>query len=637
MSEELMKSQGQEEILKEQNLMETNQTTKPEEVNPEAIIETSGEQVASEILADESCEKPEKETELETELDAAEEDTEPAVDVSEGQDAFEESTIEEDVEEAISEELEPVSTTDDIEKQTAEEPVKSDLGQKETKTAKKKVIIVVIAVIALIAAGLIGYNAYQKSIVEISAKYDVTSEENTRDGIVLDEANPNIAVEGTRRNGEIVTLEPGKWSIAEPATLEKDEKSTVTIAYKNLEVPLTVQCTASAITDLDIVYNGETAAGTVLDDSSEFDITIKYKNGKEEKAQEWHIKEPVTLEIDSTGTVEIEVEQFSKEITIECSTSAIVDLDIAYKGDTKAGATINDDSKFDVTVKYKNGTEEKTDDWHIVKPATLEMDSSVKVTLEVGDFSKEVTIECSTSEVLSIEAEYKGEATTGIVLDRANSGIQVSAQYKNGKKERVYTGYTIKEPKTLEPKETSTIEIEYEGKNCTLTVENQTKYFDLSYSEFKNKYNAMSSIGRIESGAYGTEVIKIKGGQFILFDNDTDLYKNTHKKGTSTTGGSAQNGYINELRIRWITNDSEFTSENALVAMIIGEDVAKVFDPEVPILEKMLDDGVVVNKNGSLVVDYYHNGFAYNLNCYDATLSGLSQQFYYEFTISVSK
>ena len=628
MKEEMMKDQNQEEILEKQDQLEEAQNTVQEEVTdaPEAI-EADSETIPDRV----------------EELDNQEISEDKSSQKEEGQDLItpeKMSTLA--VDEVSDADIDAVEETEesvmpDSEKQTEEEELHSEPDYKVAKPANKKLIVALVVLVALIAGGLIGYNAYQKSIVQINAAYNASSEDDTKDGVVLDGANPNIIVEGTRRNGEIVTLEPGKWSIAEPATLEKDEKSTVTIAYKNLEVPLTVQCTASAITDLDIVYNGETVAGTVLDDSSEFDITIKYKNGKEEKAQEWHIKEPITLEIDSTGTVEIEVEQFSKEITIECSTSAIVDLDIAYKGDTKAGATINDDSKFDVTVKYKNGTEEKTDDWHIVKPATLKMDSSVKVTLEVGDFSKEVTIECSTSELLSIEAEYKGEATTGIVLDSANKGIQVSAQYKNGKKERVYTGYTIKEPKTLEPKETSTVEIEYEGKTCTLTVENQTKYFDLNYSEFKNQYNAKSGLGRIETGAYGTEVIKIGSSQLILFENDTDLYNNTHESGSITTGGSAKDGYFNELRIRWVTSDSEFTSENAAIVTVVGEDVAKIMDPDVSILEDMLQKGVVNNKNGKLIVDYSHNGFDYNLNCYDSTLSGLSQQFYYEFTISVSK
>ena len=145
-------------------------------------------------------------------------------------------------------------------------------------------------------------------------------------------------------------------------------------------------------------------------------------------------------------------------------------LKVSYDGDTEAGTVLDSNNKgIKVTGLDKDGEEHELSDWTVEKPQTLEMDSNSTITIVYKDLTSDLTITCSTSELVEITASYSGDASEGIVLDSGNDGFTVTAHYKNGV-EKVVSGWTIAEPQTLTADTTSNVLIRYEDKEVSLDV-----------------------------------------------------------------------------------------------------------------------------------------------------------------------
>lgn len=218
-------------------------------------------------------------------------------------------------------------------------------------------------------------------------------------------------------------------------------------------------------------YSGDASAGIVIDNNNEDIKVFGVTKDGEEELEEWTLEQEVELQPDETATLRISSNQLSCELPVKCSTSAVVSIEAKYKGNTKAGTVVNEKSDIEVVKHYKNGESEiAKEGWKVTGPVTLEADTSSIVTITCDGKSTDITIACSTSKLEKITAEYTGDTSEGIVLDKKNKDIVVTAFYKNGKSEEV-KDFTIEEAATLTIDNPVTVRIKYEEQECNLEVQ----------------------------------------------------------------------------------------------------------------------------------------------------------------------
>ena len=328
-------------------------------------------------------------------------------------------------------EPEPVSKTPE------EENFSGTLIEKPKKKFKKKWLIIIIIVAAVL---IFLFTLGSVPIVtSIDAKYtgDATA------GTVLDANNPDIVVTGYTDDKQAVDVS-GKWTIENPVTLKADETATVVITYKDgtkLELP--VECSTSVVTGIKVEYNGDTKAGTVLDNRADFEVTEIHKNGTETvNKKDWKIDAPVTLEADQTSEVMVTCGEFSETVSVACSTSTLVEIAASYDGNTDEGTVLDTDNKgIHVTGTYKNGKTTAINKYRIDEPQTLEAGESSTVTIFYEGLECDLTVDCTTmtdeqirdscehisyDELSRNPDEYKGEMvkfTGEVVQTIEGSGI----------------------------------------------------------------------------------------------------------------------------------------------------------------------------------------------------------------------
>jgi hypothetical protein len=143
----------------------------------------------------------------------------------------------------------------------------------QNKKRNKIVIGVIAAVVAILV--VVGIVSSMPKVTKISAKY--TGDKTA--GTVLDSENDGINVEATYDND--TKKEVSGWTIEKPQTLKPDNKSKVTISYKDKKTTLTVACDTSTAVRLKLKYDGNTSAGTVIDgDNKDLTGVVYFKNGK---------------------------------------------------------------------------------------------------------------------------------------------------------------------------------------------------------------------------------------------------------------------------------------------------------------------------------------------------------------------
>lgn len=243
------------------------------------------------------------------------------------------------------------------------------------------------------------------------------------------------------------------------------------------------------VVDISVSYDGATEAGVVIDNSNEgLHVVGLTEDGTEVEIADWEVKEPVTLVADETAYVDVVYKDLECDTVVECSTSNVTEIAAKYKGSTKAGTVIDSSADIKVTEIHVNGstTVNKTD-WTVKEPVTLEADESSKVEVECNGFTTSFTVQCTTSALTKIRATYDGDTEEGAVLDESNTGIHVTAVYKNGDKKEV-TGFKIEKAKSLKAGEETTIKISYENKKCTLKVQCST----MSKQQYKDKCKSIA-------------------------------------------------------------------------------------------------------------------------------------------------
>ena len=240
---------------------------------------------------------------------------------------------------------------------------------------------------------------------------------------------------------------------------------------------------------LEVVYHGDTAAGTVLDKSNRGIRVIGVdQDGEKYELTDWTIEDPQTLEMDSSATVTIIYKDLSRKLTVDCSTSELVGISATYNGDAEAGVVLDSDNEgFEVTASYRNGEEQVVTGWTIEEPKTLAADSTAAVVIDYEGKQCSLDVICTTISIEKIKAEYSGSTKAGVEIGEGSSDVTVSAVYKNGETQEV-TGWTVDEPVTLEAGKTSKLKIHYGDHDCTLKIE----CTDMSAKQYKAKCKTYS-------------------------------------------------------------------------------------------------------------------------------------------------
>lgn len=343
----------------------------------------------------------------------------------------------------------------------------------QNKKRNKIVIGVIAAVVAILV--VVGIVSSMPKVTKISAKY--TGDKTA--GTVLDSENDGINVEATYDND--TKKEVSGWTIEKPQTLKPDNKSNVTISYKDKKTTLTVACDTSTAVRLKLKYDGNTSAGTVIDgDNKDLTGVVYFKNGKTKDltSKDLKISEAATLKKDKTATIVAEYSGIEGTIEgtldVECSDKTPVGLTVKYNGDRSDGTVIDTGSSgVSAIVKYKNGSTDSVDDWTVVSPVTLSRDQTSTLEIEYEGLKASVDIECSDKTPVSITASYSGDTEEGTTIDSGASGMKVTATFKDGSTKDV-SDWTVKEPVTLVADQTSTVEIHYGDVTTTVDIQCST-------------------------------------------------------------------------------------------------------------------------------------------------------------------
>lgn len=182
------------------------------------------------------------------------------------------------------------------------------------------------------------------------------------------------------------------------------------------------------MTNVSIGYKGDTTAGTVLDDNNPgFYATGTTNYGKQIEIPytDLRIKEPKTLEADSSETVTVYFKNAHTDLTIDCTTTALKSLSAQYNGSTYEGTTINKQSDIAVTATYGDGHTQDIPYWYL-KPESVILKKGEESKVEVcADFEDGTTL----STVLSITGTEKPFTRPEIEGDHYNCTIDQFVKY----------------------------------------------------------------------------------------------------------------------------------------------------------------------------------------------------------------
>ena len=285
------------------------------------------------------------------------------------------------------------------------------------------------------------------------------------------------------------------------------------------------------IVSIEAKYSGLTEAGIELGNENKgIIVTGTDENGEKKELSSWEIKSPKTLVADESATVIINYGELETSLKVECSSSKVKELIIEYTGDCEEGVIVTKNSAgLKVSALHKNGERtDITEKCELLNEVEFEADKSVEIEVRYTDpvdgeeFTESKTVKCSTVTIESISAKYTGSKEEGTVLDENNSGIVVTAKYKDGSKEEI-KGWKVKEATSLKADKTAKITITYEGKKCTLEVACSTMSKSAYMSKCKNiSYNELARNPKKYEGQlvkFTGEVIQVQEAQSWLYYN----------------------------------------------------------------------------------------------------------------------
>lgn len=198
------------------------------------------------------------------------------------------------------------------------------------------------------------------------------------------------------------------------------------------------------------------------------------------------------------------------------SRPTVEDITISYEGDMSEGVVLDDANPgFVGSVTYSDGTKKDIprNQIHIKEPKTLKADSTETVTILYKNQSAEMEIECSTTVIKSISAEYNGPTYEGTRINE-HSDIIVTGTYGNG--DIVEIKYWSLSPKEATLKknisEHFTVKVTFDdgtSKQAAFTVtgiENELKSIDAEYTGSKYAGTVINRESDIEvEGKYADE------------------------------------------------------------------------------------------------------------------------------------
>lgn len=312
-------------------------------------------------------------------------------------------------------------------------------------------------------------------------------------------------------------------------------------------------------------YTGPVSAGTVLDNAnSNIIVTGRTKNGDNVTIAQgdWGISSPKTLEADKAVVVRIAYNDLFCELTVNCEDSDVASITAYYDGELKAGTVIsNITDGLHVMATYKNGTNTDITDQCVIEngPITLEADKTTVIKVSYVDpvnnkrFTTEFSVSCTTKTVRKIIVKYVGSADAGEILDENNEWIIVTAMYQNGDSENV-SGWTVKEPATLENSQIASVYVSYEGFTEKLTVECKTvdpdtyrkncakvNYNDLARTPESFENTLVTISGRI---IYINSNANTSSGYIYKIDAGQGKYLNVAFNGEMGNGNLIEDDYV---------------------------------------------------------------------------------------------
>ena len=228
---------------------------------------------------------------------------------------------------------------------------------------------IVLALLVIFAALSIFAHVRGRSVDYITAVYDG----DTKEGVVLDSSNPGFVVTAHYHNGEEETVTG--WEIRDPVTLREAQESTVVVSYRGAGTQVKIQCTTGLIQSIRAEYDGATEAGVSITDTNPgIHVYAIRSNGKKEELEGgWRVANPTILEADKSSQVQINYEEFSCVLTIQCTTRSIVSLTASYSGSTEEGTVIGTGCEgLTVTAAYADGESEEVEGWTLAKEVRLE-------------------------------------------------------------------------------------------------------------------------------------------------------------------------------------------------------------------------------------------------------------------------
>ena len=259
----------------------------------------------------------------------------------------------------------------------------------------RKCFLIAAAVLLIAAAAValfIGIKPKGKIVDHITAVYTG----DTKAGVVLDEKNTGFTVTAYFKDGH--SEEVTGWTVDEPRTLEDAKVSVVTITYEKASTQCEVQCTTGLIQSITAEYDGDTSAGTQISDSNPGLHVYAIRDGVKSPLESgWRVSNPSVLEKEKITTVNIEYEEFSCSLSIQCTTREIMRLTAAYTGSTEEGTTIATGCKdLVVTAKYADRTSEQVDKWTLAESVTLAPKERYVLEIHYEDSVCTLEVTCTT-------------------------------------------------------------------------------------------------------------------------------------------------------------------------------------------------------------------------------------------------
>ena len=314
---------------------------------------------------------------------------------------------------------------------------------------------------------------------EINQIIDKASDSEDNTGIQVD-------VEEIEKNVQSDVKKAVNKNIAQNKTKKKGKNLIIGIGVAAIVILIGLfsLLRSPKVESIEVSYDGETSAGTVLDDKNK-GIRVKGydKDGEVYDLADWSIEKAQTLEMDSDSTVTVVYKDLTAELTVPCSTSELEEITASYSGDASEGVVLDSDNEgFTVTAHYKNGEEEIVEGWTIDIPQTLKADGTADVVIKYEDKECSLNVMCTTVTIERIKAKYSGSTKAGVKIGEGNENVTVTAILKNGEKQEL-TGWTVDEPVTLKEGKTSKLKIHYGEYDCVLNIE----CTDLSKKQYKEK------------------------------------------------------------------------------------------------------------------------------------------------------